>query len=290
MKRKAGAIVFCLLFLAVLTAFFQAEIRSGEDAQIQEAAGENITKENVEKQNTTKANETTEENGTTETTETTDLSANSTLVQSDFVAALGISEETDSILVVIGDGGSRATLSFHTRDSQGIWVQQFETDADVGKNGITGNKEEKREGDGYTPSGCYEFLTAFGIAKDPGSLLAYQKVTEKSYWVDDVDSPYYNQWVDAGTTPGSFESEHLIDHDPSYQYALALDYNKECIPGKGSAIFLHCKSGKGKTTGCVAVDKAVMMSILQQVDENTRIVIVQNPEELKEYEKARNIN
>ena len=290
MKRKAGAIVFCLLFLAVLTAFFQAERRPGEDAQIQEAAGEKVP-ENTNATNETMAiNNAMAVNNATAVNNTTDLSANSTLVQSDFVAALGISEETDSILVVIGDGGSRATLSFHTRDSQGIWVQQFETDADVGKNGITGNQEEKREGDGCTPSGCYAFLTAFGIAQDPGALLAYRKVTEKSYWVDDVDSPYYNQWVDAGTTPGSFASEHLIDHDPSYQYALALDYNKECIPGKGSAIFLHCKSGKGKTTGCVAVDKGIMKSILQQADENTRIVIVQNTEDLKKYEKASNIN
>lgn len=35
-------------------------------------------------------------------------------------------------------------------------------------------------------------------------------------------------------------AENLATAYTVYNYALALSYNEECVPGQGSAIFLHC--------------------------------------------------
>lgn len=36
----------------------------------------------------------------------------------------------------------------------------------------------------------------FGLADDPGSSKDYLKVNDNHYWVDDVNSKYYNKLVD----------------------------------------------------------------------------------------------
>lgn len=200
--------------------------------------------------------------------------------QKDYVTDLEVAEQTDQILLVIGNGGSRATLSYHTKNDMGIWKQEFETTADVGENGIS---IEKVEGDGKTPAGCYGFDAAFGIKEDPGAQLAYKEVLASSYWVDDVKSPFYNTWIDASETVETLQSECLIDYNPTYNYALNISYNPECEKGKGSAIFLHCKSGKGKTTGGIGIDEEIMKQMMQSVDADTQIVITKNDDSLLDY-------
>ena len=67
--------------------------------------------------------------------------------------------------------------------------------------------------------------------------------------------------------------EHLIDYDPQYNYALALDYNKKCIYLKGSAIFLHCFGNHTYTEGCIAVSEKDMKKILRNTTTHTKICI-----------------
>ena len=74
----------------------------------------------------------------------------------------------------------------------GEWREILSTEGFVGKNGVT---DCKREGDGCTPAGLFPLDTAFGAAEDPGSLFPYRKLTEDDYWVDDPESPFYNQLV-----------------------------------------------------------------------------------------------
>lgn len=213
-------------------------------------------------------------------TEKQENSIVATSCQTDYVADLKVAEQTDQIIVVIGTRGSKATFSYHTKDDTGIWKQEFETSADVGLHGIS---SEKVEGDGKTPTGCYGFDMAFGIEENPGAMLPFREVLDTSYWVDDVNSPFYNTWKDSSETSEELESEHLIEHQPSYNYALNISYNPDCVIGKGSAIFLHCKSGEGKTTGCIGINEEHMKQMVQSVDADTKIVIVEEKDDLKEY-------
>ncbi|MBH1940420.1 L,D-transpeptidase family protein [Mobilitalea sibirica] len=198
----------------------------------------------------------------------------------DFVSKLNLASEVTQIITVIGNGASDCTVYFHKKDKNGVWKNEFTVDGDIGSMGIT---YDKREGDKKTPAGLYSFTLAFGLKKDPGAYLPYRQITEYDYWIDDVNSPYYNTWVNSQEMPGEYISEHLIEHDPSYTYALNINYNSDCTPGLGSAMFLHCYNGKGRTTGCIAISEEYMKRLIQQVDEQTRILIVPDFEDLKKY-------
>lgn len=167
------------------------------------------------------------------------------------------------------EGAPEATVSVYEYQD-GFWKQTMTTDnAFVGRNGTT---DDKKEGDGCTPKGIYTLGQAFGIQDDPGSVRDYLKVSEEDYWVDDPANENYNKLVKLDSKP-DYSTEHLIGVGPAYDYAIAINYNTTCTPGKGSAIFFHCETGKG-TAGCVAVPSDMMVKILQTLKSDTVIVIL----------------
>lgn len=198
-------------------------------------------------------------------------SSNSNVNQS-FVANMSISNQTTQAITVIGNGGSYANLTLHTKQN-GIWTETLSCSARVGKNGITSSK---REGDGKTPTGIYSFGQAFGVAGNPGTSRGWLQVNNNHYWVDDSNSQYYNKLVDASQTGIQWNSaEHLIGYPTAYKYAIAVNYNTACTPSAGSAIFLHCRSS-GSTAGCISVSQSNMVKILQNLQDDTLIGIYQN--------------
>lgn len=203
-----------------------------------------------------------------------------TVKEQELMGRIGAAAETDSLILVIGQGGADVALSYHTKDEDGVWKEEFETTGRYGRNGATA---EKKEGDKKTPLGTYQFTMAFGVKEDPGSILPYHRLTETDYWVDDPDSRYYNQLVDSRTVTKDWKSaEHMAGSVPFYHYGLALNYNSGCVPGKGSAIFLHCMNGEADTgtSGCVKISEEYMERLVQSVDEETRIVIVSDISQL----------
>ena len=203
-------------------------------------------------------------------------SSQSQPVNQSFVANMSISHQTTQAITVVGNGGSYATLTVHTKHN-GVWTETLSCSARVGRNGITGNK---REGDGKTPRGIYSFGQAFGVAGNPGTSRRWLQVNNNHYWVDDVHSAYYNKLVDASQTGIQWSSaEHLISYPTAYRYAIALNYNTACTPGAGSAIFLHCSTG-GATAGCISVSQSDMIRILKMIQGDTLIGIYQNKSSL----------
>ena len=166
-------------------------------------------------------------------------------------------------------GASVATLFLLDKNEKGEWQEQLQCKALLGKNGI----DKVREGDVRTPTGDFGFLMAFGAKDDPGSLVPYTKLTNTMYLCGDKE--YYNQFIDVSRLDHrcSGNSEHLLSYVPQYNYALFIDYNKERIFGKGSAIFLHCFGSYPFTLGCVSVAEENMVKILRTVDANARICI-----------------
>ena len=196
--------------------------------------------------------------------------------QNDWVSNLYCAEDTTQILIVMADG-DEAKATLHEKNEAGLWREVLSTDATIGKNGI-GKKEE---GDGKTPTGMYHFTFGFGIKENPGTVLEYIQVDDSYYWVDDSTSKYYNQFVSTDGVEIDWNSaEHIVDAEESYHYVLALDYNKECVPGLGSAIFLHCTPTGG--AGCVAIPEADMVKILQHVKQDC-IVIIDEEKNINNY-------
>lgn len=154
------------------------------------------------------------------------------------------------------------------------WVLKFpklniETTAYIGKNGTTHNK---KEGDGKTPIGEFKLGTVLRMHGDIKNKKCRQ-INKNMYWVDDSKSKYYNQLVDITQVKKDWISaEHLIDYPIEYEYLVEIKTNSNNIPEKGSAIFLHCSNNK-PTAGCVAIDKAIMKKIIENIDEYTIIEI-----------------
>lgn len=172
-------------------------------------------------------------------------------------------------MIVVSANGSRANVSMHNKDANGEWKQILETEGYVGKNGIGKTKE----GEAKTPVGIFHFTDAFGIKENPGCGMPYLQVDDSYYWVDDSQSSYYNQFVTTKDVSWDWKSaEHIIGAGKVYNYVLALDYNSKCVPGLGSAIFLHCEAGK-PTAGCVSVPEDIMVQIMQNVQEDCIILI-----------------
>ena len=169
------------------------------------------------------------------------------------------------------EAGEDAVLSGATEvKEQKEWKKIVSCNAYVGENGLN----KKRQGDCKTPVGIYNITMAFGRKKSPGtSGISYKKLNKYHYW--SAEKATYNQFVDVrklGRT--QMQGEHLIDYNPFYNYALALDYNKKCVYLKGSGIFLHC-TGKGRTftMGCIAVSEKNMKKIVKNTTKHTKICI-----------------
>lgn len=162
--------------------------------------------------------------------------------------------------------GSKKILEFFDDDKK-----IFETEVFLGRNGVTINK---KEGDLKTPIGTFNLGIVFGMHDIQKELkIPYIQINKDLYWVDDVNSRYYNQLVDIQKISKDWKSaEHLSDYPRQYEYAMEIKTNPENIPGNGSAIFLHCSVQK-PTAGCVAIEKEKMLEILKNIKENALISI-----------------
>jgi len=181
------------------------------------------------------------------------------------VNTLEAAKDATQLIVVIGNrqDPARSRLDWYKRDTDGRLVQVMSKEAVSGMNGIT---TQKQEGDKKTPAGVYRL--------------------DGDYYVDDGNSRYYNQLANTKQVQKDWNSaEDLMAQAPQYNYGLVLDYNSECTPGKGSAIFLHCPKSWNNTgtSGCISIPEEDMKKVVCQVDTGTKIVVVQDESDLANY-------
>ena len=164
-------------------------------------------------------------------------------------------------------------ISMHEKEKDGRWHQIMTTPGFIGKEGLG----KEKEGDWKSPAGTFRFNKAFGIARDPGCAIPYTQVDKNTYWSGDQrPGMEYDRMVDIRNYPSldKENSEHIIDYKEHYQYCLNINYNRLHIPGKGSALFMHCFGlNKPFTGGCIAVPKDKMRYVMKHVRPNCLIVI-----------------
>ena len=190
-----------------------------------------------------------------------------------WVAALSAAQQTSQLFVVAAVGGTTATISMHQRDGSGQWRTILTTPGFIGQNGLG----KEIEGDRKTPVGTFRFTRAFGNAPDPGCPIPYIQVDDGLYWSGDPrEGMRYNEMVRIQDLPelDVSNSEHLIEYQVAYRYALSISYNEAGTPGRGSAIFLHCFGPKAPyTAGCVSIPEEKMKEVLCHVREDCMVVI-----------------
>ena len=154
---------------------------------------------------------------------------------------------------------------------------------EIGKNGASENIHESSI---KTPLGHFNLGIAFGT-HDLNINYPYIKINENLYWIDDVNSKYYNKLISLNNKINTYNypyiintdkkefvsAEHLINYSKQYEYAVNIEYNingekYENGIGKGSAIFLHCLGDKGYTGGCIAISKEDMLFVLNFLNRN----------------------
>jgi L,D-peptidoglycan transpeptidase YkuD (ErfK/YbiS/YcfS/YnhG family) len=179
-------------------------------------------------------------------------------------------------LPVTGGAGQLVTVDAATARSTTALVRVYRREgrcwrlvagpwpAHVGRNGLS---THHREGDGTTPLGTFPIAgTAYGVAPDPGTRLAYRLLTCGDWWDEDAASPTYNRFrhVRCGTRPPfGGDSEALWLQTAAYAHFAVVDYNAQpAVPRRGSAIFIHVDLGR-PTNGCVSLPADDLVELLR---------------------------
>ncbi len=142
----------------------------------------------------------------------------------------------------------------------------------LGRGGVT---DDKREGDGATPTGCFALRRVYyrpDRGAPPATVLPVSETDPADAWCDDPTDAAYNTLVRGAHAAGS---ETLWRDDALYDVVVVLAHNDDpVVPGAGSAIFLHiARPDFGPTEGCVAVAREDLLAILAECDETTRICV-----------------
>jgi L,D-peptidoglycan transpeptidase YkuD (ErfK/YbiS/YcfS/YnhG family) len=170
-------------------------------------------------------------------------------------------------------------VSIHLlEEKRSVWRLVFPGfSATIGEKGFA-PIDEKREGDRKSPTGIFPLGTAFGYAPSVKTRMPYRQVTGDDFWVDDVNSEEYNQWVRG--IPRATSYEKMKRQDDLYKYGIVIEYNMNpVVKGKGSAVFIHVWTGEGNPTlGCVAMPEERILQILGWLDPNKKPLVVMGTE------------
>ena len=143
----------------------------------------------------------------------------------------------------------------------------------LGRSGIV---NDKREGDGGTPTGVLPLRRVFYRADRivaPQTALPLDTLERDDGWCDDPADDAYNQHV---KLPYAASCEALWREDRVYDVIVVLGHNDDpIVRGAGSAIFLHvARADYGPTEGCIALGLADLEHLLRSIDIETSISVV----------------
>lgn len=142
----------------------------------------------------------------------------------------------------------------------------------------------KKEGDGKSPAGIFPLESVFGTtprAEAAWLKMPYLQLEESTECVDDVNSGKYNQIVDRYKV-GVFDwksSEKMLEVGEQYSWGVTVAHNSNPPErGKGSCIFLHIwKAPDSGTSGCTAMERSELETVLRWLDKKQNPVLVQLP-------------
>ena len=147
-------------------------------------------------------------------------------------------------------------------------VDEFKFKCAIGKNGL---KKNKIEGDKSTPKGIFSlgklYYRSDRVPK-PDTILTTKKITKNLGWCDISNNKYYNQEV---SSLKNVNKENFFRKDNKYDYLIIINYNKNKIKNKGSAIFIHLTRDYKATNGCIAVNENDFLILAKLINKKTHI-------------------
>ena len=179
------------------------------------------------------------------------------------------------VISVVGVGGSDAKMDVYQRTGAGWQPVGIGIPAKIGAKGMS---PDHYDGSMMTPKGVYTLDFAFGTQPNPGGGLQYVQVGSDHWWDGDMKSPTYNTMQVCKKDQCPFNTALSAGTEnldiPQYAHAVVMGVNKERIPGKGGAFFVHSTDG-GATAGCVAIDDATLVQIMRWLRPGAVIAIAE---------------
>lgn len=220
----------------------------------------------------------------------------------------GFSLPVDSTQCVVGIAddwdSSRITLSIYEK-RKGSWHQVHAPwSARIGRNGLAWGRglhpsperaKFKSEGDGRAPAGVFRIGGAWGydkkIKKHP--RLFYRQITPRDLWVEDSESPHYNQHLvlDHAPTSAWEKRAQMRQNDPAHSLKLFIAHNAEpnIQRGAGSAIFFHIwrDGGDRPTAGCTSMPEDQLRQLIAWIDPTQKPLYILLPKKThQQHHKA----
>jgi len=161
-------------------------------------------------------------------------------------------------------------MIIHVLNKNTLIIDDFKFRCCIGKKGLNFNK---REGDFSTPKGLFNLKKLY-FRKDrvgiPKCKIDKKVIKKNMAWCDDSNHKKYNEEIKT-LNKNLKENFHRKDH--KYDYIISISHNKQKIPGKGSAVFIHLTDNYKPTSGCVALKKKDFEILLKLIDKKTKIKI-----------------
>jgi len=208
---------------------------------------------------------------------------------------------SQQIILVVSDSFSSPKASLECyEDGKKI----FNTiDVNIGKNGLgwglgeTTLKQKseeplKYEGDKKAPIGIFKLTDIYGYSQKHNYKMPYLYTSKSLICVDDSNSNFYNQIIEANGDEKSFEYMKRDDHQ--YELGIVVAHNQNAIAKRGSCIFLHVKkSDDAPTAGCTSMKLEEISKIATWLDKTKNPILIQIPkssskEILKLYPELKN--
>jgi len=201
----------------------------------------------------------------------------------------GIFDTSEQLVVVICPNNNQVDAQlFKFEKTDNNWQQIGASHpVNLGKKGLAWGRGlnspkpglQKKEGDQRSPAGIFRFGTAFGYAAEGAvSLkLPYIPITETQICVEDSDSRYYNQLVDATQVQPDWKArETMLRSDEQYKWGIFVKQNVPAEPKGGSCIFFHLWRAPGSgTLGCTAMAEADLLQLMQWLDPKKKPLLMQ---------------
>jgi L,D-peptidoglycan transpeptidase YkuD (ErfK/YbiS/YcfS/YnhG family) len=220
-------------------------------------------------------------------------------------AAFELPAKTRQAIVGVAKGwnSSHVTLHLYERNSKGAWqVVSKPWKGRLGTKGLAWGRglhpipsgaTRKREGDRRAPAGVFSIGGAW--AYDPSTNhhpnLSFNKITTRDLWVEDVNSPSYNQHIRLDHEPKTAweEKQQMRQNDGAHALKLFIDHNvhPKPVPGAGSSIFFHIWRGGGSraTFGCTTMHENQLRRLVRWIDPRQNPVYILLP--VEDYKQLR---
>ena len=154
------------------------------------------------------------------------------------------------------------------KNKEKLIFDEFEFKCAIGKNGL---KKNKIEGDKSTPKGIFSLGKLYyrsDRVPRPETNLTTKKITKNLGWCDISNNKHYNKEV---SSLKNVNKEKFFRKDDKYNYLIIINYNKNKIKNKGSAIFIHLTRDYKATNGCVAVNENDFLILAKLINKKTHI-------------------